>query len=459
MRNAQLIEVNLSGNIFVVGAIVMPFHLFIKGKSTYLFNVERVKAFEVEPEIGLRLERYRGANAVIPLQDMELLQTYGLIADPASDLVDFLDEGSRQYDGCIQTLVLNVFQGCNLRCGYCFAGDGSYGNKGRMSLDTAKESIDWYANQHTHTAMEINFFGGEPLANFPLICLSVEYAYAVARGYGKTIAFSITTNATLVTQEIAKFLAENKFRIAVSLDGPTEIHDRNRPTASGGGSLDRALKGVGLLRKAGNAPIARCTVNGKTDMGEVQRFLAAMEFEQVHVARATLPGGQEDEAALAAVMSNASLEKEAVLVGLQEGRTVINTVSKLATMIAKSQKQTRACGVGDKIAAAGIDGGLYACHRFTNDEKWKIGDVTHGKYASRFLDRPVNSIGKCRSCWAKYLCGGGCRHDNFSATGDPFSPPEEFCLEMKTYSEEAIVIACSSAKEFLAGKEQDDDQL
>jgi uncharacterized protein len=448
---AQLAEIDFSGQRYFVGAIIMPFHLFTKQGKAYLFNVERVIAFEIEAEFASRLASYREADAVIPLRDFELLRRYRLIADSSSDLVEMLD-GKRQYEGCIQTLVLNVVQGCNLRCGYCFAGDGSYGNKGKMPVDTAKMSIDWYANQHTYPSMEVNFFGGEPLANFPLICDSVEYARAVARDRGKEIAFSITTNGTLVTQRIAKFLAENKFRIAVSLDGPAEINDRNRPTASGGGSLDRVLNGLRILREAGNVPIARCTVHGETDMREVQRFLAAMKFEQVHVAKASLADGQEDKGALSAVISNAGLEAQAVVKGRQEGRNVVNSVSKLAALVVAGQRQTRACGVGDKIAAVGIDGGLYACHRFTNDEKWKIGDVEHGKYASRFVDRSVNGIGKCRTCWAKYLCGGGCRHDNYSATGDPFLPPDEFCLEMKAYSEEAIMIACD---EKTSSKEQD----
>jgi uncharacterized protein len=439
----HLAEISMTGERFIIGAIILPFHIVARGERVYLFNVERVKAFETDLDFARRLPAYRAANAIIPLRDLEMLRRYDLVANPAADLREFLLDEGRKYDGCIQTLVLNVVQACNMRCGYCFAGDGSYGNKGKMSFDTAKKAIDWYASQHTHSLMEVNFFGGEPLANFPLICRSVEYARTTARNHGKELAFSITTNATFVTHDMAGFLAENKFRVAVSIDGPTEIHDRNRPMASGRGSLDRVLSGIRLLREAGNAPIARCTVHGETNMEEVHRFLAAIGFEQVHVAKATMPGGQEDDAALTAVLSNAMMEGKAVSKALQERRNVVNTVSKLSELIVHNQKQTRACGVGDKIAAIGIDGGIYACHRFTNEEKWKIGDIEEGKYGSRFVDQPVNNISKCRSCWAKYLCGGGCRHDNYSATGDPFMPPDEFCTEMKGYAEEAILVACN----------------
>ncbi len=443
--NLSPVEVNAGGSTFVVGAAVLPFHIVERAGDSYLFNAERVAAFRLDPNLAQRLLVYCEIDESLPLEDYELLRTHGLIGNFTGDLRDFLLDKSAKYGGCVQTLVINVIQSCNLRCGYCFAGDGSYGNSGKMGFETVKKSIDWYARQHTHSQMEVNFFGGEPLANFSLISHAVQYARTVAENQGKEISFSVTTNATLVTEEVADFLARNQFRIAVSLDGPSPVHDRNRPVASGKGSLERVLCGLRLLREAGNKPIARCTVYGETDMNEVQRYLAALGFEQVHVAKATLPHGQDDSAALAAVKKNALLEGEAVSRARREGVSVTNTVSKLADLIVRHQKQTRACGVGDKIAAVGIDGGIYACHRFTNNEDWKIGDVESGEYGTRFVDRPVDSISKCRSCWAKYLCGGGCRHDNFSSTGDAFVPPDEFCDEMKAYAEEAIIAACQAS--------------
>lgn len=440
--NTNVVEVNMRGEVFVVGTNVLPFHVVTRAGRAFLFNVERVSASEIDPELACRLASYGDAGISIPRGDFAILQVYGLIANPSDDVREFLVEQDSRYRGCIKTLVLNVVQACNLRCGYCFAGDGSYGNSGMMSIETATRAIDWYANQHTISQMEVNFFGGEPLVNFALIRRCVEYAHSVAQDAGKRIAFSITTNATLVTQEMAQFLAENKFRIAVSIDGPAAINNRNRPLATGKGSLERILAGVYLLREAGNKPIARCTVHGQTDMEDVRGFLASVGFKQIHVAKATLPKGQEDDAALSAVLRNARLEGIAVSTALREGQDIVNCVSKLADLIVKHQKQTRACGVGDKIASVGIDGGVYACHRFTNDMRWKIAHVEDGDNPARFVDRPVNDIEKCRQCWAKYLCAGGCRHDNYSATGDPFSPPDEFCLEMKAYAEEAIIIAC-----------------
>lgn len=443
-EEAEFTRVSMQGEVFVVGSTILPFHLVVQAGRTYLFNTERVSAFEVDIEFARRVSSYEDAYVSIPLSDFFRLQAYGLVASPSDSegVYEAINTRASRYQGCVKTLVLNVIQACNLRCEYCFAGDGSYGNAGRMPFETVVKAIDWYARQHTQIKMEINFFGGEPLANAPLIRQAVEYSRAVARSAGKTVSFSMTTNATLVNQEVAHFLAENDFRIAVSIDGPPIVNDRNRPFASGKGSLERVLEGVRLLREAGNHPIARCTVFGKTDIADVQRYLAAAGFEQVHVAKATLPAGREDSEALAAVVHNAKLEGAALSDARRDGRPLSNCVSKLADLIVKNQRQTRACGVGDKIASVGIDGGIYACHRFTNDKKWKIADVDGRVNPGRFHDRAVNDIDKCRSCWAKYLCGGGCRHDNYSATGDPFLPPDEFCHEMKAYAEEAIVVAC-----------------
>jgi uncharacterized protein len=146
---------------------------------------------------------------------------------------------------------------------------------------------------------------------------------------------------------------------------------------------------------------------------------------------------------LEAVTKNSELERKEFLSNLANGKNVTNAVWKLARRILAHQRQNYACGVGRRLTSVGIDGGLYACHRFTNDPDWKVGDVDRGLSVNqRFIDRPVGEMPKCKTCWARYLCGGGCRHDNFTSMGDPFTPDPMFCAEMMSYIENAIVLAC-----------------
>lgn len=442
----QPAELRINGDIFYAGLIVLPFHIFEYEGRTFLFNINKTKAYEIDAETAARLLPYVDLDAIIPSSAAALLRRFQLIADDPQDLSTFTRE-AKSPQTFIQTLVLNVIQSCNLRCTYCFAGDGSYGDSGKMSFETARNAIDWYVAQHKGGNFEVNFFGGEPLANFHLIEKSVEYVKCIAGSVGKEFVFSITTNATLVTPRVATFFAANKFRVAVSIDGPAEVNDLNRPTAAGKASTTKVLDGLGILRKHGVAPIARCTVYGDVDVSVVRSYLREIGFEHIHVATATAivsdQYGREDiENAAAASIANSVLEREEVEAGTASGLYVLNQVSKTAKSISIGERLTHACGVGSQIASVGRDGGLYACHRFTNNPEFKIGDTSSGLYEERFVDRNVDEIPKCKSCWVRYLCGGGCRHDNLYVGGHVFEPSDLFCSEMKAHVEQAVILAC-----------------
>jgi uncharacterized protein len=91
----------------------------------------------------------------------------------------------------------------------------------------------------------IGFYGGEPLMRFSFIKDCVDYSRKIIKG--KELKFNMTTNAVLVTPEIAEYLFNEGFSILVSLDGPKEIHDRYRIDKNGKGSFDRTINGLKIL--------------------------------------------------------------------------------------------------------------------------------------------------------------------------------------------------------------------
>src|SRR5580693_8887054 len=98
-----------------------------------------------------------------------------------------------------------------------------------MDLTTAKASVDLLLDHSSRRkAVHITFFGGETLMNFPLLKQVVTYASQRAAEQGRTIDFSLTTNATLLTPAIIEFLSENKIGVTVSMDGPADLHDKLR---------------------------------------------------------------------------------------------------------------------------------------------------------------------------------------------------------------------------------------
>lgn len=155
----------------------------------------------------------------------------------------------------IKQLILEVTQQCNLRCKYCVYGDDcSYFrkfNNSDMSWDTAKQIIDYSIN-HSGDNLFIGFYGGEPLLKFKLIKQCIEYCEKF--NTTKNFHYSITSNLTLVTKEVADFFSSlNNINILCSIDGPKIYHDQYRNYFNKKGSFDDTMAGLkNLVSSFGN---------------------------------------------------------------------------------------------------------------------------------------------------------------------------------------------------------------
>jgi uncharacterized protein len=133
----------------------------------------------------------------------------------------------------ISVIDLDLTLDCNLRCTYCFK------EKCRedMDEDVAFDAIVWllYASGPVGSLF-VNLMGGEPMLRFPLIKRLVPFAKRRARQLGKSIQFGITTNCTLVTDEVVDFWRKWGMGFHTSIDGPPDVQDQNRPMADGRGS-------------------------------------------------------------------------------------------------------------------------------------------------------------------------------------------------------------------------------
>lgn len=131
------------------------------------------------------------------------------------------------------SLILQVTQKCNLRCEYCVY-SGEYADREHsqkeMSFEVAKKGIDYIINHSFYSDfLSVSFYGGEPLLNFELIKKCVNYINSL--NISKPIIFSLTTNGTLLNNEINEFLRKNDVAILFSLDGPRELHNKHRKYA------------------------------------------------------------------------------------------------------------------------------------------------------------------------------------------------------------------------------------
>lgn len=152
----------------------------------------------------------------------------------------------------VRMITLELTEQCNLRCGYCIYNDEFDKERGfsknEMSIETVKAAIDFLAKYGDET-VAIAFYGGEPLLKFELIKYAVEYSKQHIQG--KTLTYSMTSNMTLMTREMADFFASvDDFSILCSIDGPEEIHDKYRKYSNSQGSYKNAMRGVRYLAEA-----------------------------------------------------------------------------------------------------------------------------------------------------------------------------------------------------------------
>lgn len=192
-------------------------------------------------DIAARLaEKYPREEAEETVAELRQLIDEGYLDTP-DDYSDVKPADS----GVVKAMCLHAAHDCNLRCKYCFADTGEYHMHSRclLSAETGKKALDWLvAHSGKRKNLEVDFFGGEPLMNFPVIKEVVAYGRELEKRYGKVFKFTTTTNAVLMNDEIMDFLNREMDNVVISIDGRPEVHDRMRPTPNGKGSYDLIIE-------------------------------------------------------------------------------------------------------------------------------------------------------------------------------------------------------------------------
>jgi uncharacterized protein len=324
----------------------------------------------------------------------------------------------------IHALSLAVAQKCNLGCTYCYAQQGEFGGAAKnMPLEVAEQAVDLLVNNAEPGAkLNLAFLGGEPLVNRRVLQAATLRAAELAARRGLTLTFSITTNGTLLTEEDAIFFEAHGFAVTVSLDGPREAHNALRPYKNGGGSFDAIMRKLEpLLRCQRHMQVsARVTVTPRNLelRRALDQFIAAGFHSVGFSPMLSAPNGNGE-------MQSADLEVmlgEMIDCGQEfERRSLAGERYPFANMVNAMREIQRGthrpypCGAGAGYLGVSADGELAACHRFVGDEAGAMGSLTEGVDLRRQTDwlaqRHVHRQEPCRSCWARYLCGGGCHHE------------------------------------------------
>ncbi|VAV90734.1 Quinohemoprotein amine dehydrogenase radical SAM maturase [hydrothermal vent metagenome] len=347
----------------------------------------------------------------------------------------------------LSTIILNVNTGCNLGCSYCYKEDLTTPAKGElMGFDVARKSIDLLLEEgKSRDRVNVVFFGGEPLSNMPLIKSAVEYAERRCGEQDKKVDFSLTTNATLLTEDIIDYLNDHKFGIAISMDGPKAIHDKNRKTIGGKGTYDVVAKKARLLLERYTArPVgARVTLTaGVTDVVGIHNHLkydlgfAEVGFAPVTSGDISLFNLSNDE--LHEVFRNMKkLGQHYLREALMGRNNGFSNMHQMMTDLYEGTRKSLPCGAGIGLLAVDHEGGLNLCHRFTGSDIDKYGTVDSGikkRELGEFLESRADRDGTwCDSCRIRNLCSGGCYHESYATYDDINKPTYHYCDLMRDW--------------------------
>lgn len=432
-----------------------PYHTFKQSTGTFLINTEKMEVVNIDESTTALLDLVaNNSGYVFTPEDILILEKLELID---KDEHNSSRPKTQPQAVPIASIVLFVTQECNLKCIYCYGDGGGYGSSGYMTNDTAFRSVDWLIKQSENkNKLAISFFGGEPLLNFTLIKDVVQYALEQGDKNGKEFDFRLTTNATLLDDEKIAFLKEHRIIPLVSFDGPKKLQDTQRPYKNGRGSYDSVMPIIRKLLKVLPESECRATIIGNTDPCMVDSFLHEIGFNATSllVASRSLFDEQHcrflSEGAFAGMLNRAETEAQ----GLRKAIMTRNTdklkelkrsgllIGSLEAFI-NSQKRLFPCGAGRASVAVSCTGDVYLCHRFVGSEPHRLGDVFSGDLKREiYQNSSLNYQNKCASCFAKYICAGGCYHDNLGETGSILEPNENMCIPIR-HSVELAAGICS----------------
>lgn len=339
----------------------------------------------------------------------------------------------------IKSMCLHLSHDCNLRCKYCFAGQGDYGtgHRAMLALETGKRAIDFLIEASgKRRNLDIDFFGGEPLMNWPVVVALTHYAEEQGPKYGKDIRLTLTTNAVLLDQKKIDFLNEHMKNVVLSIDGRPEVNDLMRPAQGGKSSYPLVMKNIkNFVAQRGDKEYyvrGTYTAHNKDFSEDVLHFahegLQQLSMEPVvappnvdySLKWQDLPQIEEEYERLAeAYLQENGPEGENPFhffhfnIDLEGGPCMF--------------KRMKGCGVGSEYCAVTPEGDIYPCHQFVGEEQFKMGNVwsdppiNNHQLEASFAHLMVPNKDECVRCWARYFCSGGCvanaYHDSGSLDG------------------------------------------
>ena len=414
-----------------------------------------------------------GADAVVPALEgtypaEDIREALEEIEELKQDGVLFTEDVYEQYvkdfksrKTVVKALCLHVAHDCNLGCKYCFAEEGEYhGRRAIMSYEVGRKALDFLiANSGNRRNLEVDFFGGEPLMNWEVVKQLVAYGRSKEKEFNKNFRFTMTTNGMLMTDEVVDFLNKEMANVVLSIDGRKEINDKMRPTRNGKGSsydiIMPKFKKFAKSRGDKSYYIRGTFTKYNLDFANDVLHFADEGFKEISV-EPVVAAPEEDYAIHEEHLPQILEEYDRLAKEYIKRKKAGNGFNFFHFNIDLTQgpcvaKRLSGCGSGTEYLAVTPWGDLYPCHQFVGQEQFLLGTVDTGITNTEVRDEfklcNVYAKEKCRNCFARFYCSGGCAANSWNYDGSITGAYDIGCEMQKKRIECAIMIKAALANE------------
>ena len=372
---------------------------------------------------------------------------------------NIIEEFTKNRQTVVKALCLHIAHDCNLACRYCFAEEGEYhGRRALMSFEVGKKALDFLiANSGSRRNLEVDFFGGEPLMNWQVVKDLVAYGREQEKLHNKKFRFTLTTNGVLLNDEVMEFCNREMGNVVLSVDGRKEVHDFMRPFRKGAGSYDLVIPKFQKFAESRNQDkyyVRGTFTHHNLDFSNDVLHLADLGFKQISV-EPVVAADTEDYAIREEDIPQIKEEYDKLakeMIAREKAGKGFNFFHFMIDLTGGPcvYKRLSGCGSGTEYLAVTPWGDLYPCHQFVGEEKYLMGNVDDGitrpDIREEFKECNVYSKEKCRNCFAKFYCSGGCAANSYKFHGSINDAYDVSCELERKRVECAIMIKAAQAE-------------
>ncbi len=337
----------------------------------------------------------------------------------------------------IRSLTINVTQICNLKCTYCAAGgDGTYGSpQTKISVEKTLPQLKFFLEQlSAGQSFKITFLGGEPLLYPEGIRAIAQYVKAFTSEKDLKAYFAIVTNGTLINETTLQLLKDIKCHITVSVDGPEYINDKVRPLKNGQGSSAIVTEGLKMLfankEQLGSISLHGVFHDENMNLIEAYNFYRNFPADKYEFTYGVEAADEKSSKIFAQQMHQIA---EYAYENLGEaGLRQIGFFDNIFSSLDDQRRTENFCGAGKSFLVVDAKNGLFTCPWDVGQKNEQVGQgsVLDNAALKKYTDSLIEQ-NNCQTCWARYLCGGGCMFIHKQGSGSKNTKNKQFCSRMQ----------------------------